>query len=100
MAPRRQANIRGGRSVEHRVTVDPETEAVLAAHASARGVTIPKLLVDCAINAPVVNKRAVLLELGGLRRRLEELRPSLGDDQTFVEIEAHTTALGNAVFLT
>lgn len=70
---RRQANVKGGRSVEHRVMVTPDQELQLKAKADEQAVTIPKLLVDSALGTPQTPPRAALAELTGLRRKLNEV---------------------------
>lgn len=70
---RRQDYVTGGRPIHHRVRVTAEQEAQLKERADALGVTISKLLVDTALDAPVADSRAVFLELAGLRRRVDEV---------------------------
>lgn len=92
---RRQANVKGGRSIEHRVLVTPEQESLLQERADDRGVTISKLLVDVTLGAPVVRERAVLLELSGVRRKLTEVHHCIAKEAANVNTATHAVNSGD-----
>ena len=55
-ARRRRANVEGGRQHHHKVKVTPEEEGMLLRLAEAQHVTIPRLLVESALAALVVDR--------------------------------------------
>lgn len=66
-----QPRIKGRRTVRHVVMVTPAQETELQAKATANGVTVSRLLVDAALNNQP-SRRAVMRELDGIRRLLQE----------------------------
>lgn len=87
---RRQEYVKGGRSIEHRVMVTPAQEEALKERAEALGVTIPKLLIDTTLEAPVEDKRAIFLELSGFRRRLDEVHRTIANEAENINAAART----------
>ncbi|MBF4636201.1 plasmid mobilization relaxosome protein MobC [Agreia pratensis] len=71
---RRRANVRGGRQHRHEVGVTPEEEALLLQRSLARGVTIPRLLIEAALASDtgqtVTDRHDSLVELFRIRRYL------------------------------
>lgn len=77
---RRRENTPGGRAHSHRVRVSPEEEAQLVLRAERLGVTVPRLLVESALNDGVValeQKRQdeearirMLVEINHLQRKV------------------------------
>lgn len=77
---RRRENTPGGRTHSHRVRVSPEEEAQLVLRAERLGVTVPRLLVESALNDGVValeQKRQdeearvrLLVEINHLQRKV------------------------------
>lgn len=77
---RRRENAPGGRPHAHKVRVTPEEEAALLARANRLGVSVPRLLVEAALNdagasleeraSDVEFRHEVITELFGLKRAL------------------------------
>lgn len=74
--PQGQARIKGRRQIRHYVRVTPEQEVLLQAAAESQNVTIPKLLVDSALGSKL-SRRAILMELAGIRRMMADHPPAL-----------------------
>lgn len=69
---RRRANVAGGRQHGHRVLVSPEEEARLVVQAEAQHVTVPRLLVESAlqgVETPTQRQHA-MADLFALERHL------------------------------
>lgn len=73
-ARRRRANVVGGRQHRHEVKVSPEEEGMLLRLAAAQHVTIPRLLVECALASATAEtpteRRNAIAELFALHRLL------------------------------
>lgn len=91
---RRQAGIKGGRTIRHRVQVTQEQEDALTERADARGVTISKLLVDSALDTPISTDRVLIQELTGVRRRLDEVQTCIAKEAANIEIASRNTNAG------
>lgn len=74
--PQSQARVKGRRPIRHYVRVTPEQEVLLQAAARSQGVTVAKLLVDSALDAKP-SRRAILMELAGIRRMMSTNPPAL-----------------------
>lgn len=69
--PQSQSRIKGRRTVRRVVMLTPAEDDKLKTKASEQNVTVPKLLADSALQKDV-SRRAVMLELTGLRRQLAD----------------------------
>jgi hypothetical protein len=72
----RQERLRGGRQVRHTVRVTGEQESRLRRVAAEQGVSVSRLLVETALAGEgwtPSQRRAIVRELGGLRRDVEGL---------------------------
>ncbi|MFZ4843980.1 plasmid mobilization protein [Mycetocola saprophilus] len=78
---RRRANVEGGRLHRHEVKVSPEEEGALLLRANAKGITIPRLLVEAALadstGETATDRRASLAELFTVHRTLGALGNNL-----------------------
>ena len=74
MSRRRARNVSGGRPFRHVVRVSESEEAQLVVAASRQGVTVPRLLVVCALERSdeitSADKRELLVELFTIHRLL------------------------------
>ena len=65
-----QPRVAGRRPHRHVVLTTDEQEEQLQTLARAQSVTVARLLVDSTLRAPQLNRRALFLELAGIRRIL------------------------------
>lgn len=93
---RRRENVVGGRSHSHRVVVSPEEEAVLVRMAAEQQVTVPRLLMEAALNGGhemAAERRRVITELFAVRRQLGEITLGL---RALIESGGLTDAVAGA----
>lgn len=78
---RRRANVEGGRQHRHEVKVTPEEEGALLRKANAKGITIPRLLVESALaedGAEIASdRRALMVDMFAAYRTLASLGNNL-----------------------
>lgn len=78
---RRRANVEGGRLHRHEVKVSPEEEGALLLRANAKGITIPRLLVEAALSdssgETPTDRRDSLADLFAAHRKLASMGNNL-----------------------
>lgn len=88
---RRRANVEGGRMHRHEVKVSPEEEARLLALAEKHRVTIPRLLIEAALNENSESpseRREQFMQLSALQRLVGSVANNIN------QIARHANATG------